>query len=134
MKAIFKVGNTKEYRKIVQPADTAAFHGENVHPVYSTFSLARDIEWTTRLFVLEMRDADEEGIGTYLTIEHKAPAFIGEEILITGKIEQLRGSELICSFQAQVGDKIIAIGQTGQKILKLERFNDLFKQSKPQSS
>jgi fluoroacetyl-CoA thioesterase len=134
MKAIFNVGNTKEYRKIVQSEDVAAFHGENVHPVYSTFSLARDIEWTTRLFVLEMRDADEEGIGTYLTIEHKAPAFIGEEILITGKIEQLRGSELICSFQAQVGDKIIAVGQTGQKILKLERLNNLFKQSKPLTS
>jgi fluoroacetyl-CoA thioesterase len=128
MKTIFNVGATKEYRKIVQPDDVAAFHGQTVHPVYSTFSLARDIEWTTRLFVLEICDDDEEGIGTYLSIEHRAPAFVGEEILITGKIEQFRGYELTCSYEVQAGEKIIAVGQTGQKILKLEKINKIFKQ------
>ena len=68
----------------VRPQDVAAFHDQVVHPVCSTFSLAREAEWTTRQFVLDMRDDDEEGVGTFLNIEHKAPAFIGEEILFRG--------------------------------------------------
>ncbi len=127
MKAIFKPGDEKQYRKVVTPEDVAAFHGKMVHPVCSTFALARDIEWTTRLFVLEMRDDDEEGVGTFVTIEHHAPAFIGEEINFTGKVEEINGHELICSFVARVDSRTVATGRTGQKILKREKINQLFR-------
>ena len=128
MKSIFTVGDIKQYRKVVDRQDIAAFHGTIVHPVYSTFALARDVEWTTRQFVLEMCDEDEEGVGTDLTIEHKSPAFLNEVIVITGTIERLDGYELICSFKAQIDERLIASGKTGQKILKKEKIEKLFKQ------
>jgi fluoroacetyl-CoA thioesterase len=127
MKQIFQAGDTKQYKRIVSSQDVAAFHGEVVHPVCSTFSLARDVEWTTRLFVLDMRELDEEGVGTFLTIEHKSPAFVGEEITFTGKVEKVNGHELICSFVASVGDRLIAQGTTGQKIFKRETLKKLFR-------
>jgi fluoroacetyl-CoA thioesterase len=127
MKVIFKAGDKKQYARIVNPEDVASFHGAVVHPVCSTFVLAREIEWTTRLFVLDMRDDDEEGIGTYLTIEHRGPAFVGEEITFTGVVDEMRGHELICSFEAHVGTRLIARGKTGQKILKKERIREIFK-------
>ena len=126
MKQIFLTGDTKQYKRIVSSQDVAAFHGEVVHPVCSTFSLARDVEWTTRLFVLDMRELDEEGVGTFLTIEHKSPAFVGEEITFTGKVEKVNGHELICSFVANVGERLIAQGTTGQKIFKREKLKKLF--------
>jgi predicted thioesterase len=126
MKNIFNTGDKKEYRKVVRSDDVAAFHGQTVHPVCSTFSLARDVEWTTRQFVLEMRDDDEEGIGTFLTIEHKAPAFVGEEILFTGIVEKIIDHELVCLFEAHVGKRLVARGVTGQKILKREKIDKLF--------
>ena len=129
MKPIFKPGDEKQYRKIVQAEDVASFHGRVVHQVCSTFTLAREIEWTTRLFVLDMRDDDEEGIGTFLTIEHKGPAFVGEEIVFTGIVESINDHELICSFHAEVGARTIAVGKTGQKILKREKIAQLFKRS-----
>ena len=129
MKSIFTVGDEKQYRKIVNADDVAAFHGKIVHPVYSTFALARDIEWTTRQFVIEMCDIDEEGIGTFLTIAHKRPAFVGEEVMITGIIEEIKGNELICAYQAQVGNRIVADGKTGQKIFKREKIERLFRSS-----
>jgi predicted thioesterase len=98
MKTTVKPGDRREYRRIVQSGDTASFHGKEVHPVCSTFSLARDIEWTTRLFVLDMIGPDEEGIGTFLTIDHKNPAFVGEEIMYTGWVDQLNGNELTCFY------------------------------------
>jgi fluoroacetyl-CoA thioesterase len=126
MKPIFKTGDKKEYRSVVSRDDVAAFHGSVVHEVCSTFSLARDIEWTTRQFVLEMRESDEEGIGTFVNIAHKSPAFVGEEITFTGIVEKLNGNELICSVVARVGNRLIAEGTTGQKILKKEKIHKLF--------
>ena len=126
MKLIFKPGDKKEYKSVVSRDDVAAFHGNVVHDVCSTFSLARDIEWTTRQFVLEMRESDEEGIGTFVNIAHKSPAFVGEEITFTGIVEKINGHELICSFVARVGDRLIAEGTTGQKILKKEKIHKLF--------
>jgi fluoroacetyl-CoA thioesterase len=126
MKNIFKKGDQKVYTKTVRAEDLAAFHGDLVHPVFSTFSLARDIEWTTRLFVLETRDDDEEGVGTFITIEHKSPAWEGEEIIFKASIEQCEGHELICSVEVTVGQRIIALGKTGQKILKREKIKKIF--------
>ncbi len=127
MKKIHAVGAQKRYLKVVQPDDVAAFHGTTVHPVCSTFVLAREIEWTTRLFVLDMKEADEEGIGTYLTIEHSSPAFVGEEICFTASIYEINGHELICHYEARVGERLIASGKTGQKILKKDKLESLFK-------
>lgn len=126
MKPIFSKGDVKTYRMTVRESDVAAFHGKVVHPVCSTFTIAREAEWTTRQFVLEMRDDDEEGIGTSVSIEHKGPAFVGEEVLFEGTIESLNGNELICSFEAKVGNRLIATGTTGQKIFKKEKFAVIF--------
>ena len=130
MKNIFKIGDRKEYRRIVESADVATFHGEIIHPVCATFALARDIEWTSRLFVLQMCDDDEEGIGTMLTVIHKSPAFVGEELSISAKVQEINGHELICSYEACVDDRLIATGQTGQKIFKKDKINKLFQRAK----
>lgn len=126
MKQIFKAGDVKQYRKVVGQDDLARFHGVVVHNVCSTFALARDIEWTTRQFVIDMTEGNEEGIGTFLEIRHKAPAFVGEEIIFTGYFEGIAGQELTCSFEARVGDRIIATGKTGQKILTQEKIRSIF--------
>ena len=126
MKQIFKAGDIKVYTTAVKPEDVASFQGSVVHPVCSTFALARDIEWTTRQFVLDMKDDDEEGIGTYLEIRHLAPAFEGEEIAITGIFQSLLGTELVCTVEVWAGARLVATGKTGQKVLKLEKIKSIF--------
>ncbi|NNF22173.1 MAG: hypothetical protein HKN67_09535, partial [Saprospiraceae bacterium] len=59
-----------------------SFQGKIVHKVCSTFVLAREIEWSTRLFVIDMLEESEEGIGTMLKIDHISPAFKGEKVNI----------------------------------------------------
>jgi len=122
------LATVKVYSYVVKPEDVAGFHGDVVHPVCSTFVLAREVEWTTRLFVLDMREPDEEGIGTHVSIDHKNPAFIGEEIIFTARIENLAGNLLTCTYEARVGDRVIATGKTGQRVLKRERIKKIFKQ------
>src|SRR5258706_3506719 len=129
MKSVFKPGDKKVYNRVVTEADLASFKGEALHPVCVTFSLARDFEWSSRLFFLEMKEEDEEGVGTMLSIDHKSPAFVSEEILFTATVEKIERNELICSIEAKAGDRTIATGKTGQKMLKKEKLNALFRQN-----
>lgn len=126
MKHIFAVGDEQVFEHVVEPGDLAAFHGSVVHPVCATFVLARDIEWTSRQFVLRLCDDNEEAVGTMLTVNHVSPAFVGEKIDYRAKLEELKGHELICSYEAKVGERLVAYGKTGQKIMKRETINRIF--------
>ena len=129
MKKNFHPGDKMVYRRKVEESDQAIFHGELLHPVCSTFALARDFEWSSRLFFVEMKESDEEGVGTLLSIEHKHPAFVGEVIEFTATIENIDGMELFCAIEAHVSGRLIATGRTGQKMLKKEKLYAIF--SKP---
>jgi fluoroacetyl-CoA thioesterase len=131
MKTIFKPGDTKIYTTIVKAEDQATFHGEVLHAVCSTFALARDIEWSSRLFFIEMKEPDEEGVGTFLEITHRSPAFVGETIIITATVKSLTGNELLCDIEVKCGDRLIAMGKTGQRMLKKDRLNAIFTPPKP---
>jgi predicted thioesterase len=130
MKAIFKSGDQKSFSRVVLESDCAIFNGELLHRVCSTFSLARDFEWSSRLFFLELKDDDEEGVGTMLSIEHRSPAFVDEEVTFTATVETIIKNELICTIEAKVGERVIAVGKTGQKMLKRVKLNELFKSTK----
>jgi fluoroacetyl-CoA thioesterase len=122
MKMIFKKGDTKTYIKQVQAEDIARFESGIVHEVYATFSIARDAEWSGRLFVLDMKEDDEEGIGTFIHVNHTAPAFVGDEVEYTSTFEEItEKGEIINLFTASCNGKIIAHGKQGQKILKKEK-------------
>jgi predicted thioesterase len=113
---------------MVTPADLATFETGNVHPFYATFALGRDVEWACRQFVLEMKDEDEEGIGTFLNITHKSPAILGDEVEIRAMITELHGNTVNCSFVVMVSDRLVAEGTQGQKILKKEKVDRLIAQ------
>ncbi len=126
MKALYKPGDCKSHTFVVQEQDIASFESGKVHPVCATFTLAREIEWASRLFVLDMKEEEEEGIGTMLKITHESPAKIGSQVEITATVLTQVKNELICSFVAKVGSRVVAHGETGQKIIKKEKLKLLF--------
>ena len=130
MRHLFREGDTKQYIKKITTADFARFETGLVHPVCSTFALAQVMEWASRLFVLEMKEEDEEGIGTMLHIDHQSPAFEGEDLNVEATYETLTGNELRCTITVTVRERLVATGQTGQKILKKEKIHRLLKNSR----
>ena len=62
-----------------------------------------------------------------LSVDHKSPAFVGDEVIFTATVEKTERNELICAIEAKVGDRVIATGKTGQKMLKKEKLKELFK-------
>lgn len=126
MKDLFAAGDKKYFSHQVTQADTASFQGGEVHPVYATFALGRDAEWCCRLFVLDMKEDDEEGIGTFLTVNHHSPALIDSIVDFEATVKSISGNEIICSYAVKTGDRLIATGEQGQKILKKEKVKRLF--------
>ena len=102
MKLLCALGDVCKIAKVVEAADLATFETGNVHPFYSTFALGRDAEWACRQFVLEMKEDDEEGIGTFLNIAHKSPAMLGDEVEIVATLTEIDGNAVNCSFVVKV--------------------------------
>ena len=130
MKQLFKYGDTKEFYKVVSKKDTAKFNGVEVHPYYSTFALARDAEWSSRLFVLDMKEIDEEGIGTFVNIKHVSPALVGDEVRFIATIKSVVHNEVVCTITAKVNGRLIAKIETGQKILNSDEIEALKRKAK----
>lgn len=126
MLSLFKPGDTKHFSRTVRQEDCASFDSGYVHPVYATFALARDAEWCCRLFVLDMKETSEEGIGTRLTVDHLSPALIGSRVDFTAVITQIQHHEITCSYEAVCNGRIVATGVQVQKILSKEKLEKLF--------
>lgn len=126
MKNPFQPGAIKSFIHTVSGDDSARFENGEVHAVYSTFALARDAEWSGRLFVLEMKEDDEEGIGTGITIRHLSPALIGEQVVFTSVLAEVNKNEIVTDFTARIGSRILAEGRQWQKILKKKKLAALF--------
>lgn len=122
----FNIGATKTFIHKVVDGDAARFESGEVHNVYSTFALSRDAEWSGRLFVLEMKEAGEEGIGTGITVTHHSPALMGQEVVFTATLAEVNKNEVVVDYTAHVGDRLIGSGKTWQKILKKEKLDRLF--------
>jgi len=126
MKNPFSLGDQKTFLQTVTEADVAAFDAGLVHPVYATFALARDAEWSGRLFVLEMKEAGEEGIGTGLEIKHLSPALLGSHVLFRATLEGVHGNEVVTRFTAHAGERLIATGRQWQRIVAVEKLEKIF--------
>ncbi len=126
----FNIGDKKTFCVKVREEDSARFPSGEVHPVYSTFALARDAEWCCRLFVLEMKEEHEEGIGTQVSVEHQSPALIGQEVSFEATLTELRGNNIICDYTAKVGERIVAVGTQGQKIVTKDKLKQRFESLK----
>ena len=123
MKSMFSPGDIKKHSFKVSAKDKAQFNNEEVHPVCATFTLAREMEWSSRLFVIDLLEEGEEGIGTALEIQHLSPALVGDVLNLVAKWEEQQGDVIFCSVEIKCGDRLIAVGKTQQKIVDKERFN-----------
>lgn len=115
-----------DHRYTVSPADYPVFEGRVVHPVCSTYALAREFEWAGRRVYLAGRADGTEALGTMATVEHRSPAFAGEVLSITATPVSYERGHLIVDCEARVGERLIATGRTGQKVTSVEKAAALF--------
>jgi len=110
----------------VKEADIAKFNEDVVHRVCSTFTLAREIEFATRQHIFNYLGENEEGIGSMLKIQHISPALVGELVEIQSEVLSFNNGDLLCSYTAKVNQRIVAMGETGQKVINMEKLKEIF--------
>lgn len=87
------------------------------HPVYSTYWIARHFEEVGRKLLLLFREEGEEGVGTFVEVQHLASALPGMRVTHVATVESVEGRRLTCCMTAtsELGD-LIATGRTGQYV------------------
>lgn len=124
-------GHSVTLEIMVTPDMTVHFHelGQGPgHPVYATYWIARHFEEAGRKLLLPFREEGEEGVGTFVSVEHLASALPGMRVQIVATVENVEGRRLNCTLRAtsELGD-LIATGRTGQYVTKGEKLERNFK-------
>lgn len=122
MRNPFRPGDRKHYHIVVDDRRLARFDAGLVHPVYGTFALGQDAEWVCRLFVLDMLEAGEEGVGSYLSVRHLAPAPKGATVVLEAELRAVAGNRVRCKWTAVWNNTLIADGEQEQQVVDAARF------------
>lgn len=102
---------------IVKPSDCPDFGDGTLHPVLSTYALAREAEWAGRLILLDLKSDDQEGIGTSVTVEHHRAAKVGTIVTIQAELVAFDGRKMTVNYHATADGKLVATGTTGQALV-----------------
>jgi fluoroacetyl-CoA thioesterase len=112
-------GATAELDVVVTPEMTVRFDELGpVHPVYATYSMAKHFEEAGRKLLLRHLEPGEAGIGSRVSVEHLAPAWVGDALRVTARCVEVRGNRLSCACVAvDAGGRELGRGTTEQVVL-----------------
>ena len=113
------VGATAELTLVVTTEMTVRFDQLGpVHPVYATYSMAKHFEEAGRKLLLPSLEPGEAAIGRSLSVEHLAPAWVGDTVRVSAECVELRGNRLTCACRAVAADgRELGHGSTVQVVL-----------------
>jgi predicted thioesterase len=72
-----------------------------------------------------MKEEDEEGIGTFVSVKHLKPAKVGEEVIFEAMVKAVESNRILCTYIASVQGQLIAEGEQEQKILKKDNLRGI---------
>jgi fluoroacetyl-CoA thioesterase len=120
-------GYTSHHRLVVEERMTVDFEQDDpalgkLHPVYSTYWLAKHAELVARKIILPFLEAGEAGIGYHLELTHMASALPGMEVKLRARHLRTEGNRVHAEVTAwnELGD-VIGEGTTTQVILEAAR-------------
>ncbi len=89
-----------------------------VHPVYATYTMAKHFEEAGRKLLLRHLDADEDGLGRSVTVDHLAPSWVGDRLSVEARCVAVDGNRVTCECTATDGDgREVGRGSTVQVAL-----------------
>ena len=120
------VGATAELALVVTPEMTVRFDELGpVHPVYATYSMAKHFEEAGRKLLLRHLEPGEAAIGRSVSVEHLAPARVGDTLRVSAQCVELRGNRLSCACRAVDADgRELGHGSTVQVVLPQQALDD----------
>ena len=117
MKASIQVENITRISFSVTEKMQAMFDGRVIHPVCSTWDMAHQFEIAARKALEEHLEDNEQGIGSFLSIDHVRPAPVGAEVEVVATITVLDKTTVVCEIAATVNGTECATGKQVQRVL-----------------
>ncbi|MBB6098201.1 putative thioesterase [Deinobacterium chartae] len=114
---------------LVTPEMTVHFEElGRLHPVYATYWMAKHFEEAGRKIILPFLEEGENGLGSAVSVDHRASALPGMRVTITATLERVEGRRIYASMTAvnELGD-LIGTGSTVQVALPQERIDRGFR-------
>ena len=132
MKPTIQVGNSASFTFCVTPEMQPTFGGETVHPVCSTWDMAHQFELAARQTLEPHLDEDEQGIGSFISIDHCAPAPVGKTVFVEAIISEIDESSVVCTLSAKIDSLVCATGKQVQRVLPCSIIDSLIEKAASQ--
>ena len=132
MKAGFAPGIVREVWVVVTEDMCPSFDGAVVHRVYSTWSAGHHFEIAARKVLGDFLEDHEEGVGSYLCVEHLAPCPVGRRVRVRAELVEVTREHhprVICEAAAYDGERLLAKGRQVQVVMNKEHLRRYIERS-----
>jgi fluoroacetyl-CoA thioesterase len=109
-------------RVTVREGDAPGFGNGDVHQVYGTAAMVRDMEHAARLVLEPLLEPGEEGVGAEVWCRHLAPVPIGAGVEVTATATEQTRRRLVCRVETRHDGRLVGEGTVTQVIVDPARF------------
>lgn len=122
MKSKPRIGMSGEQSIDVGPSNRISFADARMPPVLATPWLIAYLEYTARDVIAGCLDDHERSVGTFVEVEHLAPAPEGARVACRARVIHVDGP--VITFQVEAHDEIepIARGIHRRRVIDVDRF------------
>ena len=122
MNSVPRIGLTGEQVIVVGPSNRISFADARMPAVLATPWLIAHLEYAARDAIAACLDDHERGVGTFIEVEHLAPA--PEGLTVTCRARVIHVDKTVVTFQVDAHDGIepIARGIHRRRVVDVDRF------------
>ena len=115
-------GLAAEERLTVGPANRITFADDRMPAVLATPWLVAHLEYAARAAIAPCLTADERSVGTYVEVEHLAPAPEGGEVVCKARVILVDGAVVTFQIEARDRHELLARGLHRRRVIDVDRF------------
>ncbi len=122
MKQPLRTGMSGELVETVGPQNRVSFADSRMPAVLATPWLVGYLEHAAREAIAQCLEEHERSVGTFIEIEHLAPAPEGSSVTFRARLIQAVGPVVTFQVEAQDGVELIARGLHRRRVIDVDRF------------
>jgi fluoroacetyl-CoA thioesterase len=122
MKTVPRTGLTGEQVIVVGPTNRISFADERMPAILATPWLIAHLEYAARDALVPCLEEDERSVGTFVEVEHLAPAAEGARVTCRARVIHVNGPVVTFQVDAHDGIEAIARGIHRRRVIDVDRF------------
>ena len=122
MKQPPRTGLTGELSMLVGPDNRISFADARMPSVLATPWLVAYLEYAARDAIAPLLDANERSVGTFVEVQHLAPAPEGFTVVCRARVIHVDGLAVTFQVEAHDGVEFIAKGIHRRRVIDVDRF------------